>query len=109
MAYNPDCPPFKVNDEVIVKHDVYTESIYSGRETLVFRKGEILKVRGCWFFSRTKGWEVAFFESEKNNRHYFFMNSNFELKSKYDERKQRINRILQKVKNFFKTTDKTIQ
>lgn len=102
MAYNPDCPPFKTNDEVIVKHDVYHEYIISGREVLVFRKGEILKVRGCWFFSRKKGWEVAFFESERNNRHYFFMDSYFQLKSEYDAHKQRNDLILQKIKNFFK-------
>lgn len=100
MFYHPDNPPFKLYDLVVVKNDVWYECV-NGREYLVFRKGEVLKVRGCWFFSRTKGWDVAFFESERNNRHYHFRDNLFQLKSETNEPEAILSKPDKKQLSFF--------
>lgn len=79
MFYHPDNPPFKLNDLVVVKNDIWIK-YPNGKEVLTFRKGEVLKVRGCWFFNRIKGWDVAFFESERDDRDGFFNHKMFQLK-----------------------------
>ena len=94
--HHPNNPPFIEGDLVTVKKDIWY-NCPNGREYLTFRKGEVLKVRGCWFFSRWKGWEVAFCEPEKDERDSFFWDYQFQLKSEFDKEMTFLQKIIKRI------------